>query len=44
MADTPTPKPVEQKPRTPRSAQDQADANLINTYRTRLTAAQGSPD
>ena len=44
MADLPTPKPVEPKPRAPRSAQDQADANLINTYRTCLTAAQGSPD
>ena len=47
MADTPTPQPVEPapvKPRAPRSAQDQADANLINTYRTRLTAAQGHPD
>ena len=44
MADTPTPKPVEPKPRAPRSAQDQADANLINAYRTCLTAAQGSSD
>jgi hypothetical protein len=47
MADTPTPQPVEPapvKPRALRSPQDQADANLINTYRTCLTAAQGHPD
>ena len=45
--DAPPPQPVEPatvKPRGPRSAQDQADANLINTYRTCLTAAQGQPD
>ena len=47
MADTPTPQPaapIPAKPRVPRSPQDQADANLINTYRTSLTAALGSPD
>ena len=47
MADTPTPQPaapIPAKPRVPRSPQDQADANLINTYRGCLTAAQGSSD
>jgi len=47
MADTPTSQPVEPspvKPRALRSPQDQADANLINTYRTCLTAAQSHPD
>ena len=33
------PPPV--KPRAPRATQDQADANLINTYRIRLIAVQG---
>jgi hypothetical protein len=45
--DEPTPQPVAPapvKPRGPRSAQDQADANLINICRGRLTAAQGHPD
>jgi hypothetical protein len=38
MTDNPTPLPVEPSPKKPRATQDQTDANLINTYRTRLTA------
>jgi hypothetical protein len=38
MTDNPNPPPSEPPVKKPRAAQDQADANLINTYRTRLTA------
>lgn len=38
MTDNPTPEPIEPSPKKPRATQDQTDANLINTYRTRLTA------
>lgn len=38
MTDNPNPQPSEPPAKKPRAAQDQADANLINTYRTRLTA------
>ena len=44
MTDNPNPQPPEPSPKKPRAAQDQADANLVNTYRTRLIAIAASPD
>jgi hypothetical protein len=44
MTDNPNPLPPEPSPKKPRAAQDQADANLINTYRTRLTTIAGQTE